>query len=479
MRAKMLIRAGLALGAIAAVVGPSANASAAPSYIGDQWGLTQINAPQAWQYGTGAGVTIGVVDTGVDLTQQDLQGKVVASTTILSSPSSGCADASQDPNGQDDFGHGTHVSGIAAASGQYGVSGAAPSARLVVAKVLDCTGSGTEGDVAAGIAWVVQHGAKVVNLSLGGDPGFEGVNCLIGGCSSSTLNTAIEDAWNAGAIPVVAAGNSSGNLFGSGGYGNLDAVVVAATGPSGQFASDYSSTPGSAKWGVLAPGGDDTANGQSNPSTPTCGQYDPAEILSTYWTSANPTSCYATDEGTSMATPFVAGTLALLLGRGLSQQQAVQVLLSTLNKSVNCGSGGGCQGLVNAGAAMAEAAALTPSPVVSGPAHSPATTTTRATSHPAVAAAGSTTTAPTTTTSSSTSTSSPKVRAASAQHKGGTGHGSVLWLVIPILLGVAVLAALAWLFTRDREGHFAMVQEPNDGSPTIGEPPPPDISNGI
>jgi subtilisin family serine protease len=77
---------------------------------------------------------------------------------------------------------------------------------------------------------------------------------------------------------------------------------------------------------------------------------DDTEILSTYW--AGGQSCYATDEGTSMATPFVSGTLALLLGRGLSPQNAVQTMLATLNKSVTCGAGQGCQGLVNAAAAM-------------------------------------------------------------------------------------------------------------------------------
>jgi subtilisin family serine protease len=351
------------VGAANALAGPS-SAEASPSdpqsagYFSDQWGLTQIDAPAAWQFGNGTGVKIGIVDTGVDSAHPDLSGKVVAAATCANTGGDPARCATSGGAGQDDNGHGTHVAGIAAASG-IGVAGVAPGASLVVAKVLDAKGSGSTSDVAAGIAWVVAHGAKVVNLSLGPDTGLLGVNCAVGavgGCQSSNISGAVEAAWNEGAIPVVAAGNNAGDLFGPGGYGNLDAIVVAATGPSGKFASDYSSTPGNAKWGVLAPGGDDP----SGATAPTCGQYDPTEILSTYWSSGN--SCYATDEGTSMATPFVSGTLALLLGRGLSQQQAVQVLLASLKTSVNCGNGQGCLGLIDAGAAMAQAARTSPGP---------------------------------------------------------------------------------------------------------------------
>ncbi len=334
--------------------GASPSDPAAASYFSEQWGLAQINAPSAWRYGTGAGVRIGIVDTGVDLTHPDLAGKVVAAATCINTGGNPAQCSSAPGAGQDDNGHGTDVAGIAAAWG-LGVAGVAPGASLVVAKVLDSRGSGNVDDVSAGIEWVVAHGARVVNLSLGSDAGFMGLNCVLASCGPGPVTGAVEAAWQAGAIPVIAAGNNAGSFFGPRGYGDLDAVVVAATGPQGQFAGDYSSTPGNAKWGVLAPGGDDP----NGPTSPTCGTFDPSEILSTYWSG---TPCYATDEGTSMATPFVSGTLALLLGRGLDQQQAVQTLLSTLDTSTNCGSGQGCQGLVDAGAAMAEAARTAPRP---------------------------------------------------------------------------------------------------------------------
>ncbi|MHB8594312.1 MAG: S8 family serine peptidase, partial [Acidimicrobiales bacterium] len=120
----------------AAQVAPSpAGAQARAAYQNLQWGLSAIGAPAAWQYGTGSGVRIGIVDTGIDFAQQDLQGKVVASTVFQSSTSAGCP---QPTSAQDDNGHGTHVAGIAAATGAHGVSGVAPGASLVVAKVLDC-----------------------------------------------------------------------------------------------------------------------------------------------------------------------------------------------------------------------------------------------------------------------------------------------------------------------------------------------------
>src|SRR5438132_872377 len=135
-----------------------------------QWGLAQIGAPTAWATTTGSGVRVGIVDTGVDLTHEDLAGKVVESTS--------CVGAAGDPakcqgSAQDDQGHGTHVAGIIAATrdNNLGISGVAPDAQLVVAKALSAQGAGSIADITAGIKWVVDHGARVVNLSLG-DPNF-------------------------------------------------------------------------------------------------------------------------------------------------------------------------------------------------------------------------------------------------------------------------------------------------------------------
>lgn len=448
-KAEAVARAGRLAPALGLVLGISvpllfATAASAASYSSYQWGLQVVGAPTAWQYGTGSGVKIGIVDTGVDDSQQDLSGKVVAGTTILGDPSAGCAGAQQDPTGADDNGHGTNVAGIAAASGQYGVTGTAPGASLVVAKVLDCQGSGQYQDVVSGIDWVVQHGARVVNLSLG--------DAAIGGLidtsniQGSPLGDALQAAWDAGAVPVIAAGNNSDGLLGLGdaNYSGVPAVVVAATGsPSnGEQTSlaSYSNGVNEAQWGIAAPGGDDPAG----PTTPTCGEYDKFEILSTYWTSGNATGCYATDEGTSMATPFVSGAVADLLGRGLSPSQAVQTLLSTAAHGVSCGSN--CAGLLDAGAAMQAAAA---GKTTAGPATS-ANGSPTATSPAPSRSLGSTTTGPVPTTSAPAHAAAPTSTAPSVRTRAALGDpraakggpASPWWLVLPIVVGLAAATAL-------------------------------------
>jgi len=273
-----------------------------------QWGLTVANVPGAWGRSTGAGVSIGIVDTGVHLAQEDLAGKV--------SQSASCINANGNPgacngNAQDDNGHGTHVSGIAAANKDNGrgVAGVAPGANLVVAKVLDSNGSGSTADVEAGIRWVVQHGAKVVNLSLGDDPVFGQL------FSDPNFTATINDAWSAGAIPVVAGGNQE-ILFCSAPYSNLNALVVGALGQRGGVAG-YSCPLGNAQWGVMAPGGDSSSA--------------PSGVVSTFWDQNNPssTNSYTYLAGTSMATPHVSGLAALLLAEGLSRDAVVQRILST------------------------------------------------------------------------------------------------------------------------------------------------------
>ncbi len=354
----------------------SCSASGAPAAPNDpfwpqQWNLTQIGMPAAWSVSTGRGVKIGIVDTGVDLGHQDLAGKVVASTNCINSggDSTKCAG-----NGQDDNGHGTHVAGIAAAATNngLGVAGTAPDAKLVVAKVLNNQGSGNFSDVNAGIMWVVDHGAQVVNLSLG-----DSTPIVPGVLGENSLETGIEYAWSHGAVPVLASGNTNYFGLGSQNYGNADAIVVGATGTNGQTTS-YSSPPGNAKWALVAPGGD----GYDATGQPTCDGGARAHcIISTYW-SAGQANAYGYDEGTSMATPHVAGTVALLLALGHSPSQAVSGVLSSANKATACGTG--CAGLLDASSAVG-----------AGPAQATSTGSGRASdgsiSHPAV---GSTTSRP-------------------------------------------------------------------------------------
>ena len=439
VRLRRAVMAGAVAAASLGTVAIARPAGAQAAYASYQWGLDQIHAQAAWASGTGTGVTIGIVDTGVDPAQQDLSGKIVASADCIGSNGNPAACVA---GGADDEGHGTHVAGIAAARG-IGVSGVAPQADLVVAKALDSSGSGTLEDVAGGIAWVVEHGARVVNLSIGSDPGFGGIDCVLGGCNASVLEAAADAAWNAGAIPVIAAGNNGGTLIAPAGYGDTDAVIVAATGRAGELAS-YSSQPGNAKWGIAAPGGDD------NPTTPACGTADENEILSTYWTAADATNCYATLEGTSMATPFVTGTLALLLGRGLSPAQAVQVLLQTANRSVSCS---GCAGEVDAGAAMALADQIGPPLPGPPPAVAPAGAghTTGVSSYGGATRTGSAAAPATTSTapppaaspSATSSTTTPRLEASATGRRGhGAAGGAGTWIALLLVLGAAGVALL-------------------------------------
>jgi len=313
-----------------------ARASNDPSFS-KQWALARIGAEQAWTRTTGAGVRIGIVDTGIDLTHEDLAAQVVEGIS--------CVGSGGDPtkcqgSAQDDQGHGTHVSGIAAAvkDNGKGIAGVAPDAQLVVAKVLGAQGTGQGVDVIAGIKWVVDHGAKVVNLSLG-DPA-QPVTALL---SENELKEGVDYAWSRGAIPVIAAGNS--NIFGLGlgglAYGDMNAIIVGATGPDDKPAS-YSTSTGSAKWAVAAPGG------AGNPT------HKNDDIYSTFWVAGQKNS-YAYLAGTSMAAPHVAGALALLLAEGYDQQAAVQRLLDTADKGVGCEANSStCRGRINVDRATAK-----------------------------------------------------------------------------------------------------------------------------
>lgn len=321
------VRTVLAVGFVALGVAPPAAAGPVPAddpvyEQGLQWGLERIGAPQAWARGTGEGVTIAVVDSGVDLAHEELRDQVVGHTS--------CVGADGDPgacrgSGQDDNGHGTHVAGIAlAATGNgRGIAGVAPDADLLAVRVLadscdadgTCEATGSADDVAAGIRWAADQGADVINLSLGG-----GTLQSVLGCA---FCDAVEYAWSQGAVPVIAAGNDA---VLPAGFGDEHAVIVTATTRDDARASYSSASAGllrAARWPIAAPGGE----GETSPDDCATGG-TPKGVLSTYWVPGRSNE-YACLAGTSMAAPHVAGALAVLLGEGRSPQEAVDRLLGT------------------------------------------------------------------------------------------------------------------------------------------------------
>lgn len=317
-----------------------------------QWGLGQIKAPGAWSRGArGKGVTIAIVDSGVDLGHPDLRAKLrpgvdlVRSGDGLSGP--GCSGP------QDENGHGTHVAGIAAAITNNGIGGAgtAPGARILPVRVLDKTGAGEENAVNAGIRWAASHGAKVINVSLGGDVP------LIGNLPGANEGTeaAVAYAFSKGAVVVGSAGNSTVPLCDYPAAAS-NAVCVAATDRSGNpsFYSNFPMSPNGTV-AVRAPGGaGDLFFCESD-----------QDIWSTMWPKSDDDDCggtidgYDTLAGTSMATPFVSGVAALLAGRGLTAPQILQCL------KAHSSNGGGYDpvfgyGIVDAAAATGACSPRTP-----------------------------------------------------------------------------------------------------------------------
>jgi thermitase len=157
-------------------------------YLDLQWGLTKVEAPQAWDVTTGSPtINIAILDTGVDLDHPDLANKVISNINLTNF---GSAD--------DVYGHGTHVAGIAAAmtNNGIGVAGLGYSSTIMNVKVLDDNGMGAYSWIVSGIIWAADNGADIINMSLGGS------------FASSALEDAINYAWNKGVVVVAAAGNN-------------------------------------------------------------------------------------------------------------------------------------------------------------------------------------------------------------------------------------------------------------------------------
>jgi subtilisin family serine protease len=201
-------------------------ALAVDSFIGDLWGLEDpappnpgVNAFGAWSMTKGAGQTIAVVDTGVDLTHPDLVPNLWSNPGEM--PGNGVDDdangvvddvrgadfvdrAGGAPTGDpDDYNfHGTHVAGTAAAQDDngIGIAGLAPDSRIMAVRVLDGDGSGLTSDIGDGIAYAARAGADVINLSLGGPSAFD-----------QFMSDGVDVAAQQDAVVVAAAGNEASN----------------------------------------------------------------------------------------------------------------------------------------------------------------------------------------------------------------------------------------------------------------------------
>ena len=186
---------------IDAVRAAAANFTPNDIYYPDQWHYPPIQAPQAWDSTSGAGVTVAVLDTGISKGGEDLDCRTFVNDYNALTETSGPGSA------EDDHGHGTHVAGTIAqcTNNSTGVAGLAFDADLMPVKVADEAGSYDEEWLAAGIDWATAHGADVINMSLGR-------YCGTGTwptCSSSNVNDAIAAAVAADVVIVAAAGNAS------------------------------------------------------------------------------------------------------------------------------------------------------------------------------------------------------------------------------------------------------------------------------
>ncbi|MEA2630470.1 MAG: thermitase, partial [Chloroflexota bacterium] len=272
-----------------------------------QWGLNSgnnvdIDAPQAWSISTGnSAIIVAVLDTGIDLRNPDLTSRLwtnpTANTDGYTGDVHGWNFVNNSPNIQDNNGHGSHVTGILGAVGNNGVgiAGVDWNAQIMPLKILGADGGGSTDAAVNAIMFAVNHGARVINASWGGNQ------------YSQAMLQAISYANSRGVVFVTAAGNDGINNDAMpanypADYRLPNELVVAAIDQSGNLAgfSDY----GASTVDLAAPG---------------------VDIWSTV------PGGFASYSGTSMATPFVTGVVSLLAGQnpGLGASALVQRVIAT------------------------------------------------------------------------------------------------------------------------------------------------------
>ncbi len=295
--------------AVANALGQTTPLPNAPNLGGNNWGADMVNAPEAWAQGhTGDGIVVAVVDSGVDYSHIDLRDNIWVNTGEIANngidddgngfidDTTGWDFSSNDNRPLDVEGHGTHVAGtIAATNNNTGVTGIAYGARIMPVRVLGDNGSGSSSDVAAGIRYAAANGADVINLSLGSSR------------PNSTIEAAIEYATEQGSFVVMASGNEYASETGYPARYATDYGIAVGAVDRNRQAADFSNDAGtdSSLQYVVAPG---------------------VDIVST-----SPNNRYRPLSGTSMATPHVAGVVALMLSANadLTHAQIRQILTSS------------------------------------------------------------------------------------------------------------------------------------------------------
>ena len=334
----------------------------------EQWhysGTNGMRLPSAWDTATGNGSVVAVLDTGIT-SHSDLNANVLPGYDFVSDASSARDGNGRDSNAQDQGDwyaagecggsgsgssswHGTHVAGTVAAvtDNSKGVAGVAPDAKIQPVRVLAKCG-GSLSDISDAIIWASggyvpgvptnSNPADTINMSLGG-----------GGACGSTYQAAIDTAVSRGTSVIVAAGNESQNASNVRPANCSNVVVVAASNPSGgpSFYTNYGSAID-----VTAPGGDTRYAGQGVLSTINTGSTTPSG------------EGYAFYQGTSMATPHVAGMVALMKSKSPSLTPAqVESALKNGTRAMPAGCSIGCgTGLVDAAKIMNALGGSTPAP---------------------------------------------------------------------------------------------------------------------
>jgi len=265
------------------IIEPDITVYAIDAELDNSWGVQRIGAGTVHDGGNkGAGVKIAIIDSGVDYNHPDLNANF--DPDLL-----GYDFVNKDDYPMDDDGHGTHVAGtIAAEDNGVGVVGVAPEAKLYALKVLGADGSGAYSDVIAALQWAVYNGIQVTNNSYGssGDPG-------------ETVKAAFDNAYAAGVLHVAAAGNN-GNPPGRG-----DNVIYPARWESVIAVAATDESDNRARWSSTGLDVELSAPGVNINST-------------------LPSGGYGWGSGTSMASPHVAGTAALVITAGITGNDAVR-----------------------------------------------------------------------------------------------------------------------------------------------------------